>query len=317
MLPLKLLRRPGNIHKCSRQKPSLISKSLIFTAKIVTSNIGQSFKTADTMSPSTIPKSDIKVLSQQIDDKEGLYRIRGGQRVYYLTIPTTVYDEDTMCQPHLLIPVLPNIPSGEWTMMNVYRRHDGSLDSSILWDRLVGIRNIWHPRHVDVLSLQQIKYYGPNVREMLYNGRAVIMKFAPFEWNIVQAERETEAYRKINQTPNTGAAASAPAFLAHVTENGRVMGMLLEKVEGDAPCIEDLPACAHAVHQLHCMGLIHGDVNRFNFILDRARKRTVLVDYEHTDDYAEAVAVAELASLSAELTESTGRGRKVPLDWRD
>ena len=44
-------------------------------------------------------KTNIEVLSQAIDDEEGLYRLKIGQKVHYLTISTDVFDDDTMCRP--------------------------------------------------------------------------------------------------------------------------------------------------------------------------------------------------------------------------
>ncbi|KAI0542538.1 hypothetical protein GGR58DRAFT_452693 [Xylaria digitata] len=56
----------------------------------------------------------IEVLSQEISDEEGMYRIRSRQHVYYLTISTDVFDEDTMCRPYLLLPQLPSLSDMPW-----------------------------------------------------------------------------------------------------------------------------------------------------------------------------------------------------------
>lgn len=61
----------------------------------------------------------VEILSQEISDEEGLYRVRAGQRVYYLTIPTEVFDEDTMCRPYLLIPQLPSLSDIPWSTRSV------------------------------------------------------------------------------------------------------------------------------------------------------------------------------------------------------
>ena len=69
----------------------------------------------------TVPKEEVEVLSQEIDDENGRYRILARSRVHYLTIPTSVFDDDTMCRPYLLIPQLPDFPDYEWTKMQVSR----------------------------------------------------------------------------------------------------------------------------------------------------------------------------------------------------
>lgn len=57
------------------------------------------------MESCTIPKSKVEVLSQEISDNFGSYRIRAGQRVHYVTIAINVFDDDTMCRPQY-----PNYP---------------------------------------------------------------------------------------------------------------------------------------------------------------------------------------------------------------
>lgn len=104
-----------------------------------------------------------------------------------------------------------------------------------------------------------------------------------------------------------------PAFLGHVTENGRVIGMLLEKLVGDFASIDDLSACREALENFHRMNMVHGDVNRYNFILDRSKDpvHVRLVDFEHAEPYEESNALEELQSLLSELGETTGRGGSV------
>ncbi|KAI9824127.1 MAG: hypothetical protein M1819_001082 [Sarea resinae] len=256
-----------------------------------------------------IPKSDLEVLSQYIDDETGRYRLRAGRRVHYLTISIDVFDDDTMCRPYLLIPQLPDIPDGAWTKMEVYRHADGSLRSSISSEPLAAVEMLWHPRIVDVLSLKQTKRHRSGVHEVLFDSnRPAVAKIACFDFQLPQIEDETHVYSIISQHQEAAVPPVAPAFLAHLAENGRVMGMLLEKLEGDYATIDDLPACEEAVRRVHRMGMIHGDVNRYNFIVDRSKKCARLVDFEHASPYNETEALAELQSLPAELVEATGRG---------
>jgi hypothetical protein len=57
------------------------------------------------------------------------------------------------------------------------------------------------------------------------------------------------------------------------------------------------------------MGLVHGDVIRYNFLVEEGVKNGVrLVDFEHADEFDEEVAREELLSLPAQLAEETGRG---------
>ena len=92
-----------------------------------------------------------------------------------------------------------------------------------------------------------------------------------------------------------------------------MIGMLLEKLEGDFASMDDLPTCREALENFHRMNMVHGDVNRYNFILDRSKEpvHVRLVDFEHAEPYEESKALAELQSLLSELAETTGRGGSV------
>jgi RIO-like serine/threonine protein kinase len=98
-----------------------------------------------------------------------------------------------------------------------------------------------------------------------------------------------------------------PKFLGHLTENSRVMGLLLEKVEGKAASIGDLRQCIQAVQAIHRAGFVHGDVNRYNFIVDQKNATIKLIDFEHTEDFEDELGQQELDSLREELLEESGR----------
>ncbi|KAB5547159.1 alpha-galactosidase A [Coniochaeta sp. 2T2.1] len=260
-------------------------------------------------------------LAQATDDERGCYRIRLGSRVHYLTIPVGVFDEDTMCRPYLLIPKLPDLPSDSppWTTMTISRDEDsGSLRTTTSTEPLPAIRTTWHEQRVDVLSLERTRRLRSGVHEVSYNGSPAVAKIACFEWDVARIERETWAYEVLAQHSNEGTAPIAPAFLGHLTENSRVMGFLLEKVEGGEPaCVDDLAGCEALLRRLHRkVGLVHGDVNRYNFLLDRGSGGgggMRLVDFEYAEEFEEGLARAELLSLPAELAEDTGRGSTVVL----
>lgn len=270
-------------------------------------------ETIPTMESRTVPKSDIEVLSQEINDDFGSYRIRAGQRVHYLTIATDVFDEDTLCRPHLLIPRLPDFPDANWTSMEVSRKPDGSLTSAPSYEPLPAVTTIWHPNTIDVLSLEKVQRHRSGVHEVLHRGVPAICKIACFGWEMPRIAHETYTYSVVEEYREPGDPVVAPAFLGHVTENGRVVGMLLERLQGGPASMEDLPACREALENFHRMNMVHGDVNRYNFVVDRAREpvRALLVDLEHAEPYEESKALAELESLPSELAETTGRGGAV------
>ncbi|KAG5752783.1 hypothetical protein H9Q70_004591 [Fusarium xylarioides] len=264
-----------------------------------------------------LPKSDMEILSQEIIHDDGHYRLRTGLRVRYLRIPVGTFDDDTMCRPYLLIPKLLDLPDSPWTTMTISQDENGSLTSVISMDPLPEIRTAWHEQHVDVLTLKSTRRFRSGVHEVQYNDAPAIAKIACFEWEIRRIERETWAYSLLedHQSQHPNESLIAPKFLAHLTENGRIMGLLLEKVDGESACADDLEHCETLLRRLHRdLGLVHGDVNRYNFLVDRVSGRSVrLVDFEHAEDFNESLARDELLSLPVELTEETGRGATVEM----
>lgn len=59
---------------------------------------------------------------------------------------------------------------------------------------------------------------------------------------------------------------------------------------------------------MHEAGLVHGDVNRYNFLVNREQDRAILSDLEHAEEFDEVSAQRELDSLAAESSETSGRG---------
>jgi len=53
--------------------------------------------------------------------------------------------------------------------------------------------------------------------------------------------------------------------------------------------------------------LVHGDLNRFNFIIHSSTGQARVVDFEHAEPYNEEKARVELGELKDQLTEETGR----------
>jgi hypothetical protein len=200
--------------------------------------------------------------------------------------------------------------------MIISRDGNGSLTSIVSSDPLPEIESTWHETRINVLDLKRTRRFRSGVHEVEYQGAPAIAKIACFEWDIDQIQRETWAYFILtpHQSEHPDESLIAPEFLGHLTENGRVMGFLLQKFDGEPACVNDLNNCEALLRRLHSLGLIHGDVNRNNFLFDRVSGRAMrLIDFEHTEEFDAELAEAELLSLPGELAEETGRGATVIL----
>lgn len=132
--------------------------------------------------------------------------------------------------------------------------------------------------------------------------KAIIAKVARFPWEIQYIEAETNIYQLL-QSSRIG-----PRFLGHIHEEGRVIGFLLEKVEGRRVGIADLEICRRALQRLHGLGVVHGGIYRYNFIID-SDYETVLIGFEKAVVNPDVkLSAKDIASLEEQLSEETGRG---------
>lgn len=253
------------------------------------------------------------ILSMEVDDDnafESEYRIRIGSQVRYLVVAPGVFDRDTLSDP---LPSLPALPYKEdWTVASISRDGvTGNLQTILEKKKLLGVSCLWHQTHISCLEIDRVEQLTATAFEAkmplsLISSKetqtpTVIAKIARFEWEVPRIERETRAYQLLESS------GLAPRFLAHVHENGRFIGFLLEKVPGRRASIEDLDMCQTVLNDLHGLGILHGDVCRYNFLI--AEDRATMIDFENFEENASEVDMkAELGKLSQELVDTSGRG---------
>ncbi|KAK2015964.1 hypothetical protein LZ32DRAFT_113856 [Colletotrichum eremochloae] len=242
------------------------------------------------------------------DSFESEYRIRVGNQVKYLFISPGTFDRDILSFPLQSLPPLSY--NEEWTVAKISRdKTSGDLKTCLSNRTLAGVKCQWHSTKVDCLELERTKQLTAMVFEasqstLPMNGRSqttVIAKIARFEWEMPRIEQETRAYQLLEGCQ------LAPRFLAHVHENGRIVGFLLEKIEGRSASLQDLSICETALGKFHKLGLLHGDVNRYNFIVTEEGAK--LIDFERCQENASSESMSEeLRKLRVELVDESGRG---------
>jgi predicted Ser/Thr protein kinase len=113
-------------------------------------------------------------------------------------------------------------------------------------------------------------------------------------------ENETTAYQWI------GGYDIGPRFLGHLTEEGRVIGFLMERIPaGRHAGPQDLEACQKTLSRLHDLGILHGDINRFNFLI--CQSKAVLIDFD-TAQKCNNLLLEELEDLSLRLNDPSNWG---------
>ncbi|KAG5640340.1 hypothetical protein DXG03_009176 [Asterophora parasitica] len=249
----------------------------------------------------------VEVCAENLDESE--LRIRIGNHVKYIVIDPGLIDPYIICFAPDFIPLIrPLLPTGDWTSALVFGNPE-SLTIEPLHRPLDGVRSQWHTNTVEVLDLTILSRMSDRLNEVKFGlpdqPVVAVSKFSCFEWEIYRVEQETEVYRAL------AGHGIGPAFLGHLAENGRIMGFLIEKIKGGRRAdIGDLEACQKAVRRLHALGIVHGDLNRHNFIISLTGEVT-LIDFENSwlEGTHEEMDF-EYDNLSAQLQEDEGRGER-------
>ncbi|KAH9832749.1 alpha-galactosidase A precursor [Teratosphaeria destructans] len=252
------------------------------------------------------PTVELLQASVDLEDEDSYFRfLVNGNTIKYLTVAPGMLAPGDMAFSPTLLAFLPPFPPGDWNEARV------SLDSTTgrphfeTWTHrdLPGITSIWHADKFDHLQL----HIGEKLRSAVYSAvipptKQGVVKLAIFDWQIDALDHETTAYHWI-EGQDIG-----PAFRGHVTEHGRVIGFLMDRIaDARRGGPEDLEVCQAVLGRLHGLGLKHGDVNRHNFLIHDGR--ATMIDFEGTRRCEDPAELAEeMASLAQQLSDESGLG---------
>jgi predicted Ser/Thr protein kinase len=252
----------------------------------------------------------LELLQASVDegDEDSYLRfLVDGKKVMYITIAAGVFTPDDMCFGPAITTLLPAFPSEGWNYGYIAKHPQTNQPYFVeaIKKELQGVKNIWHPKTVDHLELTIENDLRSPVCEVTcpqFPNTTVVYKFARFEWEIGWIDSETAAYQSLEGH------SIGPKFLGHVSEEGRVIGFIIDKVQ-DArhATISDHAACVEALTKLHRLGFLHGDTNKHNFLVNSTG--VTLIDFEglRKSDSVEEFE-AEIAGLTDQLNEISGKG---------
>lgn len=258
------------------------------------------------MSPS------LQLLQASVDeDDESYFRFLSESKyVKYVTVAAGLYTVEDMCFGPTLISILPQFPGGFWNLGCVVKYHETGQPyfSRTVSKQLKGVSNLWHPTKIDHLDLRM----GKKLRSGVYEATseripktAIVVKFARFEWEIDTIDHECSAYEWIEGH------GIGPKFLGYMTEEGRAIGFMMEKVTNARHATTaDHDACSQALLNLQELGILHGDVNKHNFLISPAGVTLIDFDVARKSDEGDLLR-SEAQSLMHHLGDTSGRGGSV------
>lgn len=232
--------------------------------------------------------------------------------IKYVTIATGLYSSHDMCFGPVITTLLePLLPSGVWNYGYVNKNPETGLPhfAEVAQKDFLAVSASWHPTRVEYLDLVLGGKLMPGVHDATCTQftTPLVAKFACWEWQIGYMNDECTAYQWI-EGHNIG-----PKFLGHITEEGRVIGFLMERVmddTGDArhATPADLTVCSHALAKLHGLGILHGDLDKYNILItDRG---ATLIDFSTARKSNDASAFErERQELEAQLCSDSDKGR--------
>ena len=257
----------------------------------------------------------LRLLQAEVDSGEEdsyLRLLHNNKHVKYVTIAAGLYKSYDMCfEPVITALLEPLLPSGVWNYGYVNKSPETGLPqfAKVAQKQFRGVSTAWHPTRVDHLDV----VLGEKLVQGVYDATcsqfttSLVAKFACWEWEINYMDDECAAYQWIEGH------SIGPKFLGHITEEGRVIGFLMERVmdeTGDArhATPADNEACSKALAKLHQLGILHGDINKYNMLV--TNKGVTLVDFCTARNCEDASAFdKEMRSLEASLRSDSRLGK--------
>lgn len=166
--------------------------------------------------------------------------------------------------------------------------------------------------YFNILDFTVLSHVKSRVRYVKLGSRHYYMKTARFRHEIRYLQQEVQVYDALRRHEFL----FAPDFIGYVYEGtkDRVTSFIIDALEGTRASIEDLRQCEEALHQLHSLNILHGDLVRDNFLVTRSGVK--LIDFEVSSlgpegdakDWTQRKQV-EFSELEAMLSDESNRGR--------
>ncbi|RDW79335.1 uncharacterized protein DSM5745_06187 [Aspergillus mulundensis] len=256
-----------------------------------------------------------EVLSLDLEENDFLYRIRKNSRIVYVSIlDGGLLPPDSRTDSGRVLSKLRHLPrwEEEWRTLTVRRGAHGvqsTLDEFSPHGLDAGQLHIPGAIFLNLLDLKTVSRISDRISRVKYNGDTWILKIAQFRHEISALRREVSVY----STLTSNAFPLAPKFIGFAYEEtkDRVVGFLMEDISGHHPDIHDLKDCMETVHRLHTFGIVHGDLNRHNFLITEHGAK--IFDFEVSvveGNVDPAAAEEELNSLAIGLEDESGIGKR-------
>lgn len=256
--------------------------------------------------------SNEEVLSLDLEETDLLYRIRRDRRIVYVSVQDLeVIPPQDRTDSFRILSRLRRAPvwNQSWGSLSIIRQ-DGirqyvldafrphALAPSELFVHCKTSYNLLDFKNLDRLT--------DRLSSTMLGGKESVIKIARFKHELPYLRNEIRSYSLLINSNFQ----NMPKFLGYVYESepSRVVGFIMERLTGIHPALTDLDNCRAVLQQIHDIGLVHGDANKYNWIkTDQGLK---IFDFEAATQIgdAEITPDAEIAALPAMLSDMSRFG---------
>lgn len=259
--------------------------------------------------------SQEKVLSIDLEENDFLYRIRRDSRVVYVSVlHGDIIPPDCRTDGSRILSQLRNVPrwEEEWMTLTVRKTPKGAeSEPDEFLPHGLDLKNLDVSGAIfyNILDLNSIFRISDRISRVKLHDQTWVLKIARFRHEVPALQREVAAYSVLSSQGFL----LAPKFIGFAYEETkhRTVGFLMEDISGRVPDIRDLDQCMETVCKLHKSGIIHGDLNRYNFMMTQSGAK--IFDFENSTTRGCAgtgAADEEIRTLASKLEDESEIGKR-------
>jgi hypothetical protein len=257
-----------------------------------------------------------EVLSLDLEKNDFLYRIQRESRIVYVSVlHDDIIPVGERTDSLRILSKLKGVPKWDenWTTLTIRRSSDSVIQSTVdefpphsLDTKALDVQD---PIYFNILDLKPSSRISDRISRVVLDDKTMILKIARFQYEIPALQQEVLIYALLASR----GFAFAPKVLGYAYEElrDRTIGFLMEDISGRTPGAEDLKFCEGTIRLLHKSGILHGDVNRYNFLM--ADCGAIVFDFE-VATIKEVVASKEsddeIETLVEKLKDNSGVGKR-------
>ena len=260
------------------------------------------------------------MLSLDLEPDNYLYRIKRGKRIVYINIlGGDIFPSDwRRAERAAVLKRMRLLPKWkeEWKTLTVRRNSQGDVESTP--DEFpphgldLGQLALPCDQFFNLQDLAPLSKVSSNIFRVRCDGVIRILKLSHFGHIIPYLQQEISVYSALKSSGFP----LAPEFIGFVYEETktRTIGFVMEEIVGDHPGIQNLEHCTRTARLLHKFGFVHGDLNRYNFIMTEHGAK--LLDFESAAPVGEMKpeeAEEELKELVSNLEDESGIGKPISI----